>query len=105
MNLVFPAFVRSTLFDVSVVRKTVLCGRVQAAYDYYFVPAVSVGVFAGYRLMKTTIPGDVLSSLIVYEESVGPSGGTIERLTEITLPDLSVDGSGPFAGLRIGFRI
>jgi hypothetical protein len=99
-----PAFVSYTLMNVLVVRKTAFCGRFQAAYDYSIVPAVSVGAFAGYRFMKTTIPGDVLPSLIVFQESGNPSGGTLERPTEIRLPDLSIDGSGGFMGLRIGFR-
>jgi hypothetical protein len=99
-----PAFASYTLMNISVVRKTVFCGRFQAAYDYSIVPAVSVGIFAGYRFMKTTIPGDVLPFLIVFQESGNPSEGTLERPTEITLPDLTIDGGGGLMGLRIGFR-
>ena len=98
-----PAFVRCRVYAGYSVRKTVLSGRAQAAYDYYFVPAVSAGVFAGYRIMKATLPGAVLSfPLFDFPES---GGTTLQRPTEITLPDLLVDGSGPFVGLRIGFRI
>jgi hypothetical protein len=100
-----PAFVRTTLYNETTVRKTVLCGRIQAAYDFYLLPEVSIGVFAGYRIMRATFPGDLLSFYTEFQESGETPGGTITRQTEITLPDLSVDGSGPFMGLRIGFRI
>lgn len=100
-----PAFVRSTLYDEMIVRKTVLYGRIQAAYDFYLMPEVAVGVFAGYRVMRATFPGDVITFITDFQESGEASGETISRPTEISLPDLSVDGSGPFVGLRIGFRI
>lgn len=102
-----PAFVnytKTTYPVVAVVRKTALCGRFQAAYDYSIVAGVSAGIFAGYRFMKTTIPGDVSTYLIEFREGGNPIGGYLYRPTEITLPDLSVDGSGMFMGLRIGFR-
>jgi hypothetical protein len=100
-----PAFVRYTLYNETTVRKTILCGRIQAAYDFSLLPEVAIGVFAGYRIMRATFPGDVFSFFAEFKESGEVPGGTIERQTEITLPDLSVDGSGPFVGLRIGFRI
>ena len=100
-----PAFVRYTLYNETIVRKTVLCGRIQAAYDFYLMPEVAIGVFAGYRIMRAKFPGDVFSFFAEFQESGEAPAGTIERQTEITLPDLSIDGSGPFVGLRIGFRI
>ena len=99
-----PAFVSvSTIYPV-VARKTSFCGRIQVAYDFYFVPAVSVGAAAGYRFMKTSVTEAPILAEIVFEESAPPYLATLQRPTEITLPDLSVDGSGPFIALRVGFR-
>ena len=100
-----PAFVSvSTFYPGVPAKKTTFCGRIQAAYDFYFVPAVSVGAAAGYRFMKTSVPEVPFLNEIVFEETAPPRAATLQRLTEITLPDLSVDGSGPFLALRIGFR-
>jgi hypothetical protein len=100
-----PAFVSvSTFYPGVPAKKTAFCGRIQVAYDFYFVPAVSVGAVAGYRYMKTSVPEEPVLWDIVFEESTPPHLATLQRLTEITLPDLSVDGSGPFIALRIGFR-
>jgi hypothetical protein len=54
--------------------------------------------------MKTSVSEEPVSYDIVFEESAPPHAATLQRLTEIALPDLSVDGSGPFIALRIGFR-
>ncbi len=100
-----PAFVSvSTFYPDVPAKKTAFCGRIQVAYDFYFVPAVSVGAAAGYRFMKTSVPEEPVLCDIVFEESAPPHAATLQRPTEITLPDLSVDGSGPFIALRIGFR-
>ena len=100
-----PAFVSvSTFYPGVPAKKTAFCGRIQVAYDFYFVPAVSVGATAGYRFMKTSVPKEPVLYDIVFEESAPPHAATLQRPTEITLPDLSVDGSGPFIALRIGFR-
>jgi hypothetical protein len=101
-----PAFVSvSTFYPGVPAKKTAFCGRIQVAYDFYFIPAVSVGASAGYRYMKTSVPEEPVLWDIVFEESIPPYAATLQRPTEITLPDLSVDGSGPFIALRIGFRI
>jgi len=100
-----PAFVSvSTFYPGVPAKKTAFCGRIQVAYDFYFVPAVSVGGVAGYRYMKTSVPEEPVLWDIFFEESTPPYAATLQRLTEIALPDLSVDGSGPFIALRIGFR-
>jgi hypothetical protein len=100
-----PAFVSvSTFYPGVPAKKTAFCGRIQVAYDFYFIPAVSVGASAGYRYMKTSVPEEPVLWDIVFEESIPPYAATLQRPTEITLPDLSVDGSGPFIALRIGFR-
>ena len=104
VNYTEPAWVNYGM-PHPVVRKTAFCGRFQAAYDYSIVAEVSAGIFAGYRFMtKTTIPGDVTTYIRIFRENGNPIGGYLERPTEITLPDLSVNGSGGFMGLRIGFR-
>ena len=100
-----PAFVSvSRVYPDPPARKTAFCGRIQAAYDFYFVPAASVGAAAGYRFMKTSVSEEPFLNEIIFEESIPPYAATLQRLTEIALPDLSVDGSGPFIALRIGFR-
>jgi hypothetical protein len=101
-----PAFVSvSTFYPGVPAKKAAFCGRIQVAYDFYFIPAVSVGASAGYRFMKTSVPEEPVLFDIVFDESTPPYLATLQRLTEITLPDLSVDGSGPFIALRIGFRL
>jgi len=100
-----PAFVSvSRIYPDVPAKKTAFCGRIQVAYDFYFIPAVSVGASAGYRFMKTRVSEEPFLNEIVFEESIPPYAATLQRSTEITLPDLSVDGSGPFIALRIGFR-
>lgn len=81
-------------------------GRVQAAYEYYFAPSWSLGLFAGYRFMEKRLTGVVASGTPAFWES-GDSAQTVvfRRLVEVSLPALSLKGSGPFVGLRVAFRI
>ena len=91
--------------SLPVVRKVALCGRVRAAYDFYLIPAVSVGAFVGYRFLDTELPGLVSSRTETFLTGDIYYPDSIERLTEIALPTFPVKGSGAFWGLRIGFRI
>jgi len=105
-----PGFVRGGSstghsFLLPVVRKVALCGRVKAAYDFYLIPAISVGAFVGYRFLDTELSGLVSSRIETFLTDDINNPDSIERLTEIALPAFPVKGSGSFWGLRIGFRI
>jgi hypothetical protein len=111
-----PAWVRGTAYSSSLpdefplpsVRKVAFAGRVQAGYDYYLVPALSIGLFVGYRYMETTFTGVVSSGIAQFWEDgvqTTEQPPSFERLTEISLPSLPVKGSGAFLGFRIGVRI
>ena len=93
-------------FTLPSVGKIGFAGRVQAAYDFRFTPALSLGLFAGYRLMETRLAGITASGVAAYLESGDPTPTVaFSRLTEVSLPPLTVRATGPFAGLRIAFRI
>jgi len=105
-----PGFVRGgsstgQSFLLPVVRKVALCGRIKAAYDFYLIPAISVGAFVGYRFLDTELSGLVSSRIETFLTGDIYYPDSIERLTEIALPAFPVKGSGAFWGLRIGFRI
>jgi hypothetical protein len=110
-----PAWVRGTAYSSSLpdefplpsVRKVAFAGRVQAGYDYYIVPALSLGFFVGYRYMETNFTGVVSSGIAQFWEDGGQTTDppSFERLTEVSLLSLPVNGSGAFFGLRTGFRI
>jgi hypothetical protein len=109
-----PAWVRgethpytiSSEFTLPVVQKVAFSGRVQAGYDYCIVPALSMGFFVGYRFMETSFSGVVSSGTAeFFEDIVSPPPFGIVRLTEVALPNLPVNGSGAFFGLRLGIRI
>ena len=86
-------------------RKIILSGRVQAAYDYYLYPGLSVGAFAGYRLMGTTVSGRTASGSEFFFEDGTPQVNLIAHSTEISFPDLPVRASGLYWGLRFGLRL
>jgi hypothetical protein len=108
-----PAWVTGTPFAaqagslmLSSIGKVGFSGRVQAAYDYYFVPAVSLGFFASYRFTEKRLTGAVASGLMGFFEAEVPGASpAFERLTEVFLPAQSLKAGGLFIGLRIGLRI
>jgi hypothetical protein len=111
-----PAWVRGTAYSSSLpdefplpsVRKVAFAGRVQAGYDYYLVPTLSIGLFVGYRYMETNFTGVVSSGIAQFWEDgvqTTEQPPSFERLTEVSLPSLPVNGSGAFFGLRLGVRI
>jgi hypothetical protein len=110
-----PAFVRGTpytsdmagVFSLPAFQKIVPSGRILVGYDYYFVPSVSLGFFAGYRLMEKKLTGAVASGLAGFWEAGADPGAppSFERLTEVSLPAHSLKGSAAFVGLRIAARI
>ena len=84
--------------------KICLAARIQAAYDFYIVPAFSVGAAVGYRYLQADFAGSVYSADFDFLEA-GGGANTLTRLTEVTLPVRPVAWSSPYFGLRCGFRI
>ena len=84
--------------------KICLSARIQAAYDFYIVPAFSIGAVVGYRYLQTDFAGSAYSADFDFLESGGGSN-MLTRLTEVTLPGRPIAWSSPFAGIRCGFRI
>jgi hypothetical protein len=85
-------------------RKICLAARVQAAYDFYIVPAFSVGADVGYRYLQADFAGSVYSADFDFLEA-GSGANMLTRLTEVTLPVRPVAWSSLYFGLRCGFRI
>ncbi len=85
-------------------RKICLSARIQAAYDFYIVPAFSVGAVVGYRYLQADFAGSIYSADFDFLET-GGGENMLTRLTEVTLPARPVAWSSPYFGLRCGFRI
>lgn len=111
-----PAFIEGEAqefrdFSFPVVRKVALSGRLQATYDYaIFVPGLSergllLGSFIGYRFMESRFAEVVGSGHGLFQEERLSDPPGFERLVEVTLPDLPLDGSGIYFGFRIGIRL
>jgi len=106
-----PAFFRGTSeaseapFSLPELRKNAFCGRVRASYDYYLSDHVSIGAFAGYRLLEAHFTGLESSGLGSFQVPGLEDPPTLERPTTVSLPELSLDAGGIYWGLRIGFRI
>jgi len=94
-----PDYVQATLVPAD--RKTVLSARVHAAYDFFFVPAFSLGAFVDYRYLEASFAAMTgTTEAIFYGYGVEP----ITRQVEVSLPALTISRSGMSAGIRIGFR-
>lgn len=84
-------------------RKTAFCGEARAAYDFSITPELFVGAFAGYRRLRTTLSGSSQTQSYVFWATTGPALG-MERPTEVSVPGIPLDASGPFWGFRAGVR-
>ena len=94
-----PEYVQATLVPAD--RKTVLSVRVHAAYDFFFVPAFSLGAFVDYRYLEASFAAMTgTTEAVFYGSGVEP----ITRQVEVSLPALTISRSGIGAGIRIGFR-
>ncbi|MGZ5453876.1 MAG: hypothetical protein ACXW2R_06720 [Candidatus Aminicenantales bacterium] len=94
-----PEYVQATLVPAD--RKTVLSVRVHTAYDFFFVPAFSLGAFVDYRYLEASFAAMTgTTEAIFYGSGVEP----ITRQVEVSLPVLTISRSGIGAGIRIGFR-
>lgn len=87
-------------------RKVTLSARVQASYDFYFVPNLSLGACAGFRYFGANFPEKTVSADLEFWDEADPYGSpVITRLTEVTIPGSSYNGSAAFLALRLGLRI
>ena len=94
-----PWYAQPTLVPAD--RKTVLSARVHVAYDFYFVPAFSLGAFVDYRYLEARFAAMTgTTEAIFYGSGVEP----ITRQVELSLPARTISRSGMSAGIRIGFR-
>jgi len=85
--------------------KTALAGRVRASYDFYPVPAVSIGAVVDWRFVQANLSGLTSSGTANYVEDVEGSTAAFLRLTEVAFPPLAVRATGLYWGLRLGVRI
>ena len=89
--------------------KTVLSARVHAAYDFYFVPAVSLGAFVGYRYLEAEFPQVTAAADIGFRDFSGdPSyypAPSFYRPAELSFPSQTYSMTGVTFGLRLTFRL
>lgn len=77
--------------------------RAQGAYDFYVVPAFSVGAVAGYRHLRLDFAVRDYAAPFDFWAEDGPA--PITRQTEVSLPGRPIEWSGFFLGVRCGLRI
>ena len=87
------------------VRRTILAGRIRAAYDFYPVPSFALGAVAGWRFARTSLTGLTAAGEAYFGENASGSDLSLRRLTEVAFPPLPVTKTGFYWGLRIGVRI
>ncbi len=87
-------------------RKTVLSARAQVAYDFYFIPALSLGACVGYRYLEAKFPATTISGDLEFVEEGVPSSEAerFTRSTEISLPERTFTRSTFYLSIRAGFR-
>lgn len=81
-----------------------ICARVKAAYDFYVVPAFSLGAYAGYLYAETSFSGLEGSMTTLFIATAEPYTER-HRPTAAALPVLPVKASGFYWGLRVSFRL
>jgi hypothetical protein len=105
-----PARVKTFAYEslLPAEKKTVLSARVRVAYDYYFVPAFSLGAFFGYRYLEAEFPAATATGELTFRDVNDTYPYLFEpitRMTEVTFPARTITRSGLTYGLRINFRI
>jgi hypothetical protein len=87
-------------------RKVVLSGRVQAAYDFYFIPAFSLGACIGYRHLEASFPATTVTTDLEFVEEGVPSYQAIRftRATEAPIAERTFTRSTFYLAIRAGFR-
>jgi hypothetical protein len=84
--------------------KLAVSARIKAAYDFYIVPAFSLGAFAGYLYTEASFSGLEGSMMALFTAAAEPYT-ELHRPTTTALPDLPVKAGGFYWGLRVSFRI
>jgi hypothetical protein len=86
--------------------KTVLSARAQAAYDFYFIPALSPGACIGYRHLEAKFPATSVSWSLEFVEEGVPyyEAERFTRSTEISIPERTFTRSTFYLAIRAGFR-
>lgn len=105
-----PAWAKITADDfwqsASSARKLTFSARAHAAYDFYFIPTLSIGAVVGYRYLRANFPESTATDTLNFWDTADPYPvNYIERLTEVTSPPRKADASGFYIGLRLGVRI
>lgn len=77
--------------------------RAQGAYDFYIVPAFSVGAVAGYRHLRLDFAVRDYAAQFDFWTEDGPV--PLTRQAEVSLPGRPIVWSGLFLGFRCGLRI
>ena len=92
--------------SASYARKLTFSARAHTAYDFYFIPTLSVGAVVGYRYLRANFPESTTTDTLLFWATADPYPvNSIERLTEVTYPSRKADASGFYIGLRLGVRI
>jgi hypothetical protein len=105
--LVRVATTRSTLIPSAqsqIHRNLTWAATVHAAYDFYFVPAFSMGAFAEYRWLKADVPEYAYTADLEFYQANDLYGSGIRRTTEVRVPGRTVELGGFAYGLRLGLR-
>lgn len=97
-------------YDVSLPsgHKIVLSAFAHAAYDFYFVPALSLGAFAGYRYLEAGFPAATVTSQVAFRDLAEPypyQTDPVIRTTELTFPRFAYSLTGVTFGVRMTFRL
>lgn len=104
-----PAFLTVAKYDVYApqeppIRNVTWTARIRAAYDFYFVPAFSMGAFAEYRWLNAGIPEYTATTDLFFGVVNDPYGVPLRRTAVVTVPGVTVALGGFACGLRLGVR-
>jgi hypothetical protein len=85
-------------------REMTWTARARVAYDYFFNPVFSMGVFVEYRWLKADIPSyTTTANWLDFHESNDYYGSVLNRVAEVTVPGRTIPMGGFALGLRFGF--
>lgn len=88
-------------------RKVVPAFRGQIAFDFYFVPGLSLGVFADYRYARAAVPAVSATGRVAFydvDDTLPYDTGPLFRDILLVVPGLAVELNGATIGARLTFR-
>ena len=91
--------------DPPPVRGVAFGARIRAAYDFYFLPALSLGAFAEFRYARARASAVLATETLTYSAGPVAEFEPLVRPTELGLLSFPIEGSGLYLGIRFGFRI